>query len=70
MSIYANGLNININEVAVLTFLENVNGKTEPVCQVAVTYEVLKQLHVGLSSVIEQHDARLGSVVSDMGRAN
>lgn len=70
MSIYANGLNININEVAILTFLENVAGQTAPVVQVAVTYDVLKQLYAGIGSVIEQHDARLGQVISDRARAN
>ena len=70
MTIYANSLNININEIAVLTFMENINGQSAPVCQVAVTYDVLKQLYEGIGSVIAQHYTKLGSLMSDMGRAN
>lgn len=70
MSIYANGLNINMNEVVVLTFMESVNGQTAPVCQVAITYDNLKAFYNGIGSVIEQHDAKLDSVVSDMSKAN
>ncbi len=70
MSIYANGLNINMNEVCVLTFLENVNGQTAPVVQVAITYENLKLIHAGMGNVIEQHEKNLHMFKTDDMKAN
>ncbi len=70
MSIYANGININMNEVCVLTFLENVNGQTAELVRVAVTYENLKAFRDGMSTVIEQYEDNLHMTKSDMGRAN
>lgn len=70
MSIYANGLNIDINEVAILTFMESNQAGSIPVSQIAVTYEALKQFYAGIGFVIEQHEARLNQAFSNRAKSN
>lgn len=62
MSIYANGLNIQMNEIAFLQFMENTQGFNGPVACIVVQYEVLKQMHGVIGQVIEQHDKKLNEL--------
>lgn len=62
MSIYANGINISMNEVGIITFMENGQEGAQPVAKIAMLYEVVKLLHKALGEVIEQHDAKLGQL--------
>lgn len=62
MSIYANGLNIQMNEIAFLQFMENTQGFNGPVANIVVQYEVLKQMHGVIGQVIEQHDKKLNEL--------
>jgi len=57
MSVYANGLQLNLNEVALLEFSEN--GQNNPVAKVAVTYETFKLFHKLMGEAIEMHDKKL-----------
>lgn len=59
MSIYANGLNLQMNELAVITFMEQLQTSNTPVCQVAITYEVLKMMHETIGQAIAQREANL-----------
>jgi hypothetical protein len=70
MSIYANGLNIQMNEVAVLTFMEQSQQGNMPVCQVAIQYEILKMMHETIGRVIAQHDAKLSELQRTKGGMN
>lgn len=59
MSIYANGLQVQMNEIAFLQFMENSQTYSGAVANIVVQYEVLKQMHQVIGQVIEQHDAKL-----------
>lgn len=62
MSVYANGFNININEVANLDFRENTQDGNNSVAKVSIVYSLLKDLHRVLGEAIEQHDKKLGEL--------
>jgi len=70
MSLYANGLNIQMNEVVHLTFMEQTQTGNEAVCRVAVNYDILKQMHEVLGQAIAQREANLHQVKSDISKAN
>lgn len=57
MSVYANGLQLNLNEVALMEFSEN--GSNNPVARIAVTYETFKLFYQLMGQAIEQHDKKL-----------
>lgn len=58
-SIYVNGFNLYLNEVAMITFNENSQTGTQQAVKIALTYEVLKMMHKTLGDAIEQHDKKL-----------
>lgn len=62
MSQYANGFNINLNEVAILDFRENTQDGNTSVAKVAMLYSLLKDMHKVLGEAIEQHDKKLGEL--------
>jgi hypothetical protein len=57
--IYANGMNLNLNEVAFIEFRVNSQPMSGPVALIAVPYEFLKQMHSAMGQAIEQHDKHL-----------
>lgn len=59
MSVYANGVQIYLNEVAIVEFRENTQAANSVVTSVAMTYENFKAFHKGMAEVIEQHDKKL-----------
>lgn len=70
MSVYANGLLIQMNEIALLQFtMNNQNGQT-PVVTVAIMYDVLKQMHEAIGNCIKQHDTNLHQLKRDQAKAN
>lgn len=62
MSIYANGLRININEVVKLEFLDGVQGDTKVVGTFSMTLETFKSLRDASASVIEEHAAKVAKI--------
>lgn len=59
MSVYANGMQIYMNEIAIIEFRENTQAASQVVASVAITYENLKAFYEGLGHMIEQHDKKL-----------
>ena len=59
MSVYSNGVQIYLNEVAILEFRENTQLGNQIATSVVMTYENVKAFHEGLGQVIEQHDKKL-----------
>lgn len=71
MSIYANGLNIQTNEICFLEFKEQTQTTNGTVAMIAVQYDILKQMHDVMGQAIQQHEAGLHMVQSgDMSKAN
>ena len=60
--IYINGIKINISDVARIIFTEGFDGDNKVVCQVAMQLEVLKALRDGITTTIDQHDAKLANL--------
>lgn len=58
-SIYVNGVNLQLNEVVMLTFNENSQIGMLGVVKLAMTYEVFKMIHENWGQAIEQHDKKL-----------
>lgn len=59
MSLYVNGFNLQLNEVAMIDFTENSQTGMEKVIKVVCTYEVLKLMYQTIGNAIEQHDKKL-----------
>ena len=59
MSVYSNGIQIYLNEVAIFEFRENTQLGNQTVASVAMTYENVKAFYEGLGNMIEQHDKKL-----------
>lgn len=70
MSEYANGLQININEVVTLDFRENNQTNNGSVVKVIVLYDTLKHIYNALGEVIIQHDAKLAKLANDKRMTN
>lgn len=62
MSQYANGFQVNLNEVCILDFRENTQDGVTSVAKIAILYSFLKDLHNTLGEAIEQHDKKLGEL--------
>lgn len=62
MTIYANGLIINLNEIAFLEFTEVSQTFNGSVAKIAVQYDILKQMHEVIGNAIVQHDSRLAEL--------
>lgn len=62
MSLYANGFNININEIANLEFREGTQNGNTLVANVSVLYPFLKDMHRVIGEAIDQHDKKLGEL--------
>ena len=58
-SIYVNGFNLYLNEIAIISFNENSQLGAQNVVKIALTYEVLKMMNNTISEAIEQHDKKL-----------
>lgn len=58
-SIYVNGANLQLNEVAMIVFNENSQTGMQGVVKIAMTYEVFKMIHEAWGQAIEQHDKKL-----------
>lgn len=59
MSLYVNGFNMQLNEVAMIDFNENSQTGMEKVIKIVCTYDTLKLFHKIMGDVIEQHDKKL-----------
>lgn len=59
MSVYSNGIQIYLNEVAIFDFRENTQLGNQTVASVAMTYENVKAFYEGLGNMIEQHEKKL-----------
>jgi hypothetical protein len=71
MSVYANGLNIQMNEICFLKFMEQTQNSNEVATMIAVQYDVLKLMYDIIGQAIEQHDAGLNMVKSEgLGKGN
>ena len=61
--IYANGLKVDINEIARLTFMQGKEAHEMKVnAEIAVTFECLKQIRDTITNVIAQHETNLSNV--------
>ena len=69
-SIYVNGANLQLNEVAMIVFNENSQTGMQGVVKIAMTYEVFKLIHENWASVIEQHDKKLHELQRSKGNMN
>lgn len=65
MSHYANGLVIHMNEIALLQFMENTQNGSSSVVTVAVVYDALKQMHMGIGQCLEQYEKNLHQLQRD-----
>lgn len=71
MSVYANGLNIQTNEICFLDFLEKTQNTDGIVARIVVQYDILKLMHNIIGQAIQHHEAGLSMVQSgDMSKAN
>lgn len=70
MSVYSNGFNINLNEVAILDFRENTQDGNNSVAKVAMLYSLLKEMHKVLGDAIEQHDKKLHELTRTKNNMN
>ncbi len=70
MSLYANGLNIQMNELALLQFKENSQTGETALVSLAIQYDVLKQMHQAIGSCLEQYEAKLHQLQRDKAKAN
>ena len=59
MSVYANGMQLYLNEVAIIEFRETTQTGIQTVASVTMTYENAKAFYEGLGNAIEQHDKKL-----------
>jgi hypothetical protein len=59
ISIYVNGANLQLNEVAMITFNENSQTGMNGVVKIAMTYEVFKLIYENWGQAIQQHDMKL-----------
>lgn len=62
MSIYANGLLIHMNEIALLEFRESNQVFNGPVSLVSVQYDTLKLIHSAIGEAISQQEMRLHEI--------
>lgn len=63
MSVYVNGIEINLNEVSFINFIEKSSETNSvSVAKVAMLYSTLKQFHEVIGQAIEQHDKKLGEL--------
>ena len=70
-AIYVNGLNLQMNELPIIQFNLNTQNGLEPVVTVAMTYEVLEQMHGAMGEALMQRKMKLHQVQSgDMTKAN
>lgn len=69
-SIYANGLVLHMNEIALLQFMLNTQNGSNYVVTVAVAYDALKQMHAAIGQCLEQYETKLHQVQRDKAKAN
>lgn len=62
MSVYVNGFNMQLNEVAMIDFTENSQTGMDRVIKIVCTYETLKLMHKTMGEAIEQHDKKLNEL--------
>lgn len=70
MSLYANGLKIQMNEIALLQFVENSQMGETPLVSLAISYDILKQMHGAIGQCLEQYEAKLHQLQRDKAKAN
>lgn len=70
MSLYANGLNIQMNELALLQFKENSQMGETPLVSLAIQYDILKQMHQAIGQCLEQYEANLHQLQRNKAQAN
>lgn len=70
MSVYANGLTIHMNEIALLQFMENTQNGSSSVVTVAIVYDALKQMHDAIGQCLKQYEQNLHELQRDKNRAN
>lgn len=70
-AVYVNGLNLQMNELAIIEFNLNTQNKSETVIAIALTYEVLEQMHDAMSQALAQRKAKLNFVKAEgFGKGN
>lgn len=70
-AVYVNGLNLQMNELALIQF--NLNDQTGniPIFKVAMTYEVLEQMHSAMAEALMQRKAKLNFIKAEgVGKGN
>lgn len=70
MSVYANGLTIHMNEIALLQFMENTQNGSNSIVTVAIVYDALKQMHGAIGQCLEQYEKNLHQLQIDKAKAN
>lgn len=70
MSVYANGLVVQMNEIALLQFMENTQNGSNHAVTVAIVYDALKQMHGAIGQCIEQYEKNLHQLQRDKAKAN
>lgn len=62
MSVYANGLQIQLNEIVFLEFMEKSQAFDGPVARIVVQVDVLRQMHEVIGNAIVQYDTKLAEL--------
>lgn len=55
-------MNIHLNEIALIDFMENSQTFNGSVARVAMLYTTLKDMHRAIGEAIEQHDKKLNEL--------
>ena len=64
-AVYVNGLNLQMNELALIQFNLNDQTGNNPIFKIALTYEVLEQMHEAMGQALAQHKAKLNFVKAE-----
>lgn len=59
MSVYVNGMQLHLNEIALIEFKENSQTGDSSVAKIAMLYPTLKEFHKVIGEAIEQYDKKL-----------
>lgn len=62
MSVYANGLQVHLNEIVFLEFIESSQSFNGMVAKIAVQVDVLRQMHEVIGDALMQYDANLAEL--------
>lgn len=69
-ALYVNGLQLQMNEVAVIQFNLNAHNHIGAVVTVAMTYEVLENMQGAITECLTQYKAKVHQVQRDKSKSN